>query len=291
MDPARIPVIVGVGEVKDRPADPADGLEPMALMAEALRRAEQEAKRQAELAAKLRQQEEARKAAEERAKAEKAEAERKAAEAARIQEQEEARRKAETDRLAAEEAQRKAERHGGAVVEEPPAPGRTGLRPATRGDLDRLVPACAAAHEEELGSDPLLRDADSFRWRTRVQIEEGRSWIWLEDGVILEDGSSYNVQWKGAGPVFVDVVASAILKLVRDQPDLFNGYNVLNETAYYNGVFQNLYDAGYCAVPDGDEVAVSTRADRKYRENFQILTSTKKYRTGVNSHQSACQVP
>ena len=71
------------------------------------------------------------------------------------------------------------------AIEEPPPAGRTGLRAATRADLDRLVPACAAAHEEELGSDPLLRDADGFRWRTRVQIEEGRSWIWLEDDVIL----------------------------------------------------------------------------------------------------------
>jgi acetyl-CoA C-acetyltransferase len=43
IDPSRIPVIVGVGEVKDRPADPAEGLEPMALMAEALRRAEADA--------------------------------------------------------------------------------------------------------------------------------------------------------------------------------------------------------------------------------------------------------
>lgn len=39
----RIPVIAGVGEVKDRPADPAEGMEPMALMAEALRRAEADA--------------------------------------------------------------------------------------------------------------------------------------------------------------------------------------------------------------------------------------------------------
>ena len=23
-----------------------------------------------------------------------------------------------------------------------------------------------------------------FRWRTRAQIEEGRSWLWVEDGVI-----------------------------------------------------------------------------------------------------------
>jgi uncharacterized protein len=71
------------------------------------------------------------------------------------------------------------------AIEEPPAAGHTGLREATRADLDRLVPACAAAHEEELGSDPLLRDTDGFRWRTRVQIEEGRSWLWLEDDVIL----------------------------------------------------------------------------------------------------------
>jgi hypothetical protein len=30
-----IPVIIGIGEIKDRPADPSAGLEPMALMAEA----------------------------------------------------------------------------------------------------------------------------------------------------------------------------------------------------------------------------------------------------------------
>ena len=43
MNADRIPVIVGIGEVKDRPADPAEGMEPMALMAEALRRAEADA--------------------------------------------------------------------------------------------------------------------------------------------------------------------------------------------------------------------------------------------------------
>jgi hypothetical protein len=66
-----------------------------------------------------------------------------------------------------------------------PEPGGTGLRAATRADLDVLVPACARAHEEELGVDPLRRDPNGFRWRTRVQIEEGLSWVWLEDGVIL----------------------------------------------------------------------------------------------------------
>ena len=66
-----------------------------------------------------------------------------------------------------------------------PEPGGSGLRPAALPDLDLLVPACALAHEGELGIDPLRRDADGFRWRTRAQIEEGRSWLWEEDGVIL----------------------------------------------------------------------------------------------------------
>jgi uncharacterized protein len=67
----------------------------------------------------------------------------------------------------------------------PPDPGGTGLRLATNHDLDLLVPACAKAHYEELGVDPLRRDANGFRWRTRIQVEEGRSWVWIEEGVIL----------------------------------------------------------------------------------------------------------
>ena len=71
------------------------------------------------------------------------------------------------------------------VIEEPPEPGDTGLREATADDLDLLVPACAAAHREELGSDPLRADPEGFRWRTRAQIDDGRSWLWREDGTIL----------------------------------------------------------------------------------------------------------
>jgi len=70
------------------------------------------------------------------------------------------------------------------ALREPPLPGETGLRPARLGDLELLVPACAAAHREEIGIDPLRRDPEGFRRRTRIQVEEGRSWIWLEDGVI-----------------------------------------------------------------------------------------------------------
>ena len=71
------------------------------------------------------------------------------------------------------------------VLEEPPEPGGTALRPATRDDFELLVPACAEAHREELGTNPLERDAESFRWRTRAQIEDGRSWIWRDGDTIL----------------------------------------------------------------------------------------------------------
>ena len=70
------------------------------------------------------------------------------------------------------------------VLDELPEPGGTGLRQARLEDLDLLVPACAAAHREEIGIDPLRRDPDGFRWRTRAQIEEARSWIWVDGGVI-----------------------------------------------------------------------------------------------------------
>jgi uncharacterized protein len=70
------------------------------------------------------------------------------------------------------------------AIDAPPFAGETGLRAAQPQDLERLLPAAAAAHELELGLDPLAADAESFRWRTLAQIEEGRSWVWLEDDVI-----------------------------------------------------------------------------------------------------------
>jgi len=71
------------------------------------------------------------------------------------------------------------------VIEDPPQGERTGLRAATADDLPLLLPACAATHFEELGVDPLKRDAEGFRRRTAAQIDEGRSWLWEEDGTIL----------------------------------------------------------------------------------------------------------
>ena len=71
------------------------------------------------------------------------------------------------------------------AIEEPPQPGDSGLREAEPGDFELLLPACAATHKGEIGIDPLRLDAEGFRRRTRLQIEERRSWVWIEDGTIL----------------------------------------------------------------------------------------------------------
>jgi uncharacterized protein len=92
------------------------------------------------------------------------------------------------------------------VIREPPPAGATRLRPATMDDLERLLPPCAAAHEQELGVDPFERDADGFRWRTRSQIDEERSWVWIEDDVILfkAEASAWTPQAVQLQQVWVD---------------------------------------------------------------------------------------
>jgi RimJ/RimL family protein N-acetyltransferase len=55
---------------------------------------------------------------------------------------------------------------------------------STRYDLDRLVPACAAMHREEVGIDPMERDAAGYRERIRELSELRRSIVLVQDGEI-----------------------------------------------------------------------------------------------------------
>jgi GNAT superfamily N-acetyltransferase len=92
------------------------------------------------------------------------------------------------------------------LIVEPPAAGVTALRPARRADLPLLLPACAAAHAEELGVDPLRRDGDAFRRRVRRQIDDGRSWLWQEHGTILfkAEASAWTPRCVQLAQVWVD---------------------------------------------------------------------------------------
>jgi len=63
-------------------------------------------------------------------------------------------------------------------------PDLTTARYSTTRDLDALVPACAAMHKEEVGIDPLERDAVGYRERIRELIEQKRSIVRVIDGRI-----------------------------------------------------------------------------------------------------------
>jgi predicted GNAT family acetyltransferase len=58
-------------------------------------------------------------------------------------------------------------------------------RYSTLRDLEALVPACAAMHKEEVGIDPMERDAHGYRERIRELIDKRRSVIRVVDGVIV----------------------------------------------------------------------------------------------------------
>ncbi|MDX1583498.1 MAG: GNAT family N-acetyltransferase [Thermoanaerobaculia bacterium] len=52
-------------------------------------------------------------------------------------------------------------------------------------DLDLLVPACAAMHHEEIGIDPLARDAFGYQQRIRDLVKQNRSFVWIEQNEIV----------------------------------------------------------------------------------------------------------
>jgi ribosomal protein S18 acetylase RimI-like enzyme len=71
-----------------------------------------------------------------------------------------------------------------AIRKRPGYPDLTTARYATPRDLDQLVPSCAAMHQEEVGIDPLSRDALGYRERIRELIEKKRAVVRVVDGVI-----------------------------------------------------------------------------------------------------------
>jgi len=108
------------------------------------------------------------------------------------------------------------------VTEEPPGPGSTGLRSATPADIDLLLPACVRMHEEEMGEDPLQRDAAGFRRRTEAQIAAGRSWIWEERGTILfkAEASAWTAHAVQLQQVWVDPSVRGLGYATRGMRDL-----------------------------------------------------------------------
>ena len=83
------------------------------------------------------------------------------------------------------------------TLHDAPEPAGSALRLATLQDLDILRRSVCARlrgggrYQEEVGIDAYARDPEMFRWRTRSQIEAGRSWIWREgERILFKDEAS-----------------------------------------------------------------------------------------------------
>jgi hypothetical protein len=91
---------------------------------------------------------------------------------------------------------------------------------------------------------------------------------------------------KNPNPRYGGAMSNAITRLQAEQPQIFQGAFVRDAVAYYNGVFKNLHEAGYCAIVDTNEVAVAQMGNNNYRENYHILSSAGNVR--LQAHISAC---
>lgn len=94
-------------------------------------------------------------------------------------------------------------------------------------------------------------------------------------------------------PVFLGDVQAAIDALIQEQPDLFvkrgceGCYDVTNPGAYISGVVRNLGRRGFCAMYDGEEVAVKNT--NEFNEQYDILSAGNSVRSGGESYRSTCR--
>ena len=59
------------------------------------------------------------------------------------------------------------------------------LRLATVDDLDLIVPAHAQSAFDESGINPLDVDPEGFRQRCARRIEQGQTWVWVDEGKLM----------------------------------------------------------------------------------------------------------
>jgi uncharacterized protein len=60
-----------------------------------------------------------------------------------------------------------------------------GLRQATLAELELVAPAHAEIAAAESGINPLQKDPEGFRARCARRIENGKTWVWIEDGRLI----------------------------------------------------------------------------------------------------------
>jgi len=112
-------------------------------------------------------------------------------------------------------------------------------------------------------------------------------------GCRLPRGTGTGEDCPRQSPAFLGDVQGAIKQLIQDQPKIFvkrncdDCYDVTDPGAYLSGVVGQLSRRGYCALYDGEELAVKNTND--FNEQYDILSSSNAVRSGGESYRSTCR--
>jgi hypothetical protein len=112
-------------------------------------------------------------------------------------------------------------------------------------------------------------------------------------GCRLPRGTGSGEDCPRTSPAFLGDVQASIKQLIKEQPKIFvkrsceDCYDVTDPTAYLSGVVGQLGRRGYCALYDGEELAVKNSND--FNEQYDILSSSNAVRSGGESYRSTCR--
>jgi hypothetical protein len=85
---------------------------------------------------------------------------------------------------------------------------------------------------------------------------------------------------------FQDAVDDAIRTLQGEQPQIFEGDQVLSVGAYYVGLIKVLDRKGLCADTDGEELGVANT--NGFNDQFDVLSAKSQVRWGPASYRTTC---
>jgi hypothetical protein len=87
-------------------------------------------------------------------------------------------------------------------------------------------------------------------------------------------------------PTFLSEVDQAINRLQSQQPEIFNGEQVLSVGRYYVGLIDQLEAQGVCADFDGEELQATNSS--RFSDQYHVLTSKNTVRRGESSYRATC---
>jgi hypothetical protein len=105
---------------------------------------------------------------------------------------------------------------------------------------------------------------------------------------------SPNYSCSRTSPTFLGDVESAIDSVIERNPNLFNMndkvcgncYRIKDHTAYVDAVAAQMQAMGYCAIYDGEELAVKNT--NSFNDQYDISTSSGYIRRGDGSYRATC---